>query len=239
MSLQTVIQTLFPPQCLLCEAWVAEQGGLCPACFADAEFLTGLTCDSCARPLPGHREDDSPVQCDICLDHAPVWGRARAMLRYAGRGKDLVMMFKHADRTDIAPGAAKMLMRHAGDVITPGVRLVPVPLHWRRMVKRRYNQSALLAQALAGISGGRFVPDALRRPKATRALGAFKADERHAELEGAIALHDARAIAGRRVVIVDDVYTTGATLTACAERVLEGGALSVDVVVLARVAPKA
>lgn len=239
MGLQTVIRALFPPQCLLCEAWVAEAGGLCPECWRDTEFLTGVLCDSCAAPLPG-LDDDARMHCDICLTHPPPWTQARAVMRYSGRGRHLVLALKHSDRTDIAPGAAGMMARAARDILVPDSLLVPVPLHWMRMAKRRYNQSALLAQALAKQAGAQVALGALHRPKRTRSLGGLSRDARAQELEVAgITVAQPNAVLGRQVVLVDDVLTSGATLRACARACKDAGAARVDVIVLARAAPEA
>lgn len=238
MGLQTVIRALFPPQCLLCEAWVAEAGGLCPECWRDTEFLTGVSCDSCAAPLPGLTADIA-VQCDVCLSKPPPWRHARAVMRYAGRGRHLVLALKHSDRTDIAPGAAGMMHRAAHDIITPESVFVPVPLHWMRLAKRRYNQSALLAQALAGQAGAQAALGALHRPKRTRSLGGLSPDARAQELDAAIVVAQPQRVLGRHVILVDDVLTSGATLGACARALTQAGAAQVDVVVLARAAPQA
>lgn len=235
MGLQTVIRALFPPQCLLCEAWVAEAGGLCPDCWRETEFLTGVVCDSCATPLPG-LEETGAVHCDACLTDAPPWTRARAVMRYSGRGRHLVLALKHSDRTDIAPGAAGMIHRAAADILTAESLLVPVPLHWMRLAKRRYNQSALLAKALASQAGAEACLGALHRAKRTKSLGGLSRDARASELEDAITVPRPALLKGRQVVLIDDVYTTGATLRACAQAALRAGAAQVDVAVLARAA---
>jgi len=238
VGLQTVIRALFPPQCLLCETWVAQAGGLCPDCWRETEFLTGVLCDSCAAPLPGVGTDVT-VQCDTCLSHPPPWRHGRAVMRYTGRGRHLVLALKHSDRTDIAPGAAKMMYRAAKDIVSGDSVFVPVPLHWMRLAKRRYNQSALLAQALARSAGAQVALGALHRPKRTRSLGGLSPDARAQELEAAIVVAQPQHIVGRHVILVDDVLTSGATLRACAQAMTQAGAAQVDVVVLARAAPQA
>jgi ComF family protein len=238
MALQTLLRALYPPQCLLCETWVAAEGGLCPACWREAEFISGPACHQCSQPLPGVADDvDADLTCDDCLGTPRPWGQGRAVMRYAGKGRQLVLALKHGDRTDIAPAAAAWMARRLGDLVQPGTLVVPVPLHWRRRVRRRYNQSALLAQALARQTGMVFVPDALRRPRATRSLDGMGRVARAQELEDAIRVHTPDLFAGARVLIVDDVLTSGATLAACARAVLGAGAACVDVTVLARVAP--
>lgn len=157
---------------------------------------------------------------------------------YKQTGRKLVLALKHGDRHDVARPAGKWLAQAARDLIGPTTLVAPVPLHWLRMAKRRYNQSALLAQALAHESGAAWCPDLLKRPKHTDTLDGKTRDARFEILRDAIVVHPKRRhrIVGRPVLLVDDVMTTGATLAAATQTCLDGGAAEVNVVVLARVA---
>ena len=159
-------------------------------------------------------------------------------MRYTGRGRHLALALKHSDRTDIAPGAAGMMHRAAHDLISAKSVFVPVPLHWTRLAKRRYNQSALLAQALARQADAQAALGALHRPKRTRSLGGLNADARARELDAAIVVAQPQSVLGRHVILVDDVLTSGATLRACTRAVQQAGAAQVDIVVLARATPQ-
>lgn len=157
---------------------------------------------------------------------------------YQDLGRKLVLAMKHGDRTDIARGMAPLMGMAARDLIQPDTVVVPVPLHWRRMFRRRYNQAALLAQGLARHRGLPCIPDALSRHGRHESLDGLGRAERFAALSGAIAVHSQRAakIAGRHVLLVDDVMTSGATLSACTAALLASQVREVSVVTLARVA---
>lgn len=156
---------------------------------------------------------------------------------YAGNGRTIVLRLKHGDRTDLAYSAGGWLADAAADLITPETIVAPVPLHWLRILRRRYNQSALLAARLAKIHNISHVPDILRRVSATRKLDGMNAQQRAETVAGTIKINPKRVglIEGRRVLLIDDVMTTGATLTQCAEACLTAGASAVDIAVLARV----
>jgi ComF family protein len=166
-----------------------------------------------------------------------VFRHARAALRYDTQGRRLILPFKHADRTELASVLAPHMARAGAALLRDADLLVPVPLHRGRLFRRRYNQAALLAQAVARIADRPAVPDALRRERATASLGEKSATERTAEVAGAFAVRPSRAkqIVGKQVLLIDDVMTSGATANACADVLLAAGATSVDVLVAARV----
>lgn len=235
-ALRAGLRAIYPPQCLTCPAPAAEEGGLCPACWRATPFNLGLGCDRCGQALPGTAEE-GPAICDDCRAVARPWGRGRAVLAYAGRGRDIVLALKHRDSEHLAGPAGAWLARAAADLLGPETLLAPVPLHRWRLFLRRYNQSALLAASMARVAGCALCPDLLIRVRPTGSQDGRGRDERFANLRDAIAPHPRRRgrIAGRQVVLVDDVMTSGATLAACAEACLAAGAAAVDVVVLARV----
>ena len=235
--MQSVLNLAFPPRCTGCGAMVAEDFALCGACWRETPFIEGLVCDACGVPLPGE-EGGAPEYCDDCLSIARPWGRGRAALVYRDRGRKMVLALKHGDRTEVARPAARWLMRAGLPLLTPETLLVPVPLHWRRLLRRRYNQAAELAKALARAGGQEWVPDALVRTERTPVLDGLGREARFAALGRAIRPHPRQGIRlkDRTVLLVDDVMTSGATLAAAAEAVRGAGAARVDVLVLARVA---
>ncbi|WP_353473474.1 ComF family protein [Salipiger sp. H15] len=229
------LRLVYPPRCLICGGLVESDHGLCGPCWRDTPFLGGLGCDLCGAPLPG--SSDVAELCDECRAQGRPWEKGRAALLYRDNGRQLVLMLKHADRTDIARPAARWMARGLRG-ITEGALVVPVPLHLRRHLRRRYNQSALLGAALAGELGLDHVPDALRRCRATPSLDGKGRDERFAVLDGAIlpTSRGAAVLSGRDVLLVDDVMTSGATLSAASRACKAAGAAQVVVGVLARVA---
>jgi ComF family protein len=166
-----------------------------------------------------------------------VFGRARAALRYDAQGRRLILPFKHADRQELASTLAPHMAHAGAAVLRETDVLVPVPLHRARLFHRRYNQAALLAKAVARIAERPCLLDALLRQRATESLGEKSAAERAAEVAGAFTVRPSRVtqLAGKRVLLVDDVMTSGATANACATALLAASAASVDVLVAARV----
>jgi len=233
--MQTLMRMIYPFQCLTCAEMVEEDFALCGSCWRDTNFIRGLTCRSCGVPLPG--DDENDVHCDDCMAVARPWSTGKAALLYHGNGRRLVMALKHGDRTELAKPAAKW-MADAMHEPKPETLVVPIPLHRMRFLKRRYNQSALLAKELSKLKRLRYKPDALQRVKATKPLDGHNRDERFQMLNAAIRPHPKKGamLKGQRVLLVDDVMTSGATLAAATEACTLAGAIHGDVLVLARVA---
>jgi ComF family protein len=228
------LDLLLPPQCLACREIVAEPGALCGLCFAKLRFIAAPCCAACGLPFefdPGGAD----ALCGGCIRNRPAYDRARAVFRYDDASRGLILAFKHGDRLDAAPAFARWLARAGGELITEADTIAPVPLHWTRLFRRRYNQSALLANALARVSGRAVVPDLLRRHRRTPSQGGMGRAERVRNVRGAFALRPGRVVAGKRILLIDDVLTTGATVEACATVLMKAGAAAVDVLTLARV----
>ncbi len=234
--LQSVIRALYPPQCVACGALADSDFALCGKCWRDTHFISGLVCNHCGIPLPGE-DRGSDELCDDCLHIARPWAAGRAALLYRDTGRRLVLALKHGDRTDLARPAGAWMARAAAPLLRAGMLVVPVPLHPWRLFRRRYNQAALLSGRLARECGLEHLPDALLRTRRTRPLEGHSRAARFAALDGAIRAHPRHAarIAGRQVLLVDDVMTSGATLAAATGALVAAGAGEVFVQVLARV----
>jgi len=233
--LQRALSLIYPDQCLLCEALVTTTGGLCAACWRDTPFINGLVCDACGVPLPG--QDAGAVLCDDCGALPRPWTRGRAVFAYRDVGRRIVLSLKHGDRTDLAPAAAKWMATAGAGLLADGPLLVPIPIHWTRRVTRRYNQAAELSRALARVTGLEHCPDALIRTRRTDKLDGKTVDQRFATLNDAVCAVEGRVktVENRNVCLIDDVMTSGATLTVATNALLNAGAANVCVLVLARV----
>jgi predicted amidophosphoribosyltransferase len=240
MGMQALLHVVYPPQCLTCDARVTTDFGLCAACWRDTPFITGLACTKCGIPLPGD-DDAVEVFCDDCLTIARPWGQGRAAMLYEGNGRKLVLSFKHGDRIDLARPVARWMARAAAPLIQPGMLVAPVPLHWMRLVKRRYNPAALLSAGIAKITKLDHCPDLLLRRHNTGSQDGLTRDGRFSNMSDALTAHPRRAkqIEGRHILLVDDVMTSGATLAAAAEACIASGATGISVLVMARVAKDA
>ncbi|MEJ6404305.1 ComF family protein [Yoonia sp. 2307UL14-13] len=236
MYMQSVIRAIYPPQCVACGDLTDSAYGLCGPCRRDAHFIGDTICDRCGVPLPGE-SDGHDLQCDDCMRIARPWDQGRAALVYTGTGRRLVLGLKHGDRTDLARPTAEWMARKAKPLVRDDTVLVAVPLHRFRLARRRYNQAALLAHALAKLMNVAICPDALLRPIQTKPLEGHSRDARFIALADAIIpnLRRADRIAGKSVLLVDDVMTSGATLAASAEAARTAGAANVSIVTLARV----
>ena len=237
MGLQAALQVIYPPQCLSCAAPVISDFGLCADCWRETPFIAGLACDQCGIPLPGG-EAGEIAHCDDCIAIARPWDRGRAALLYRDNGRRLVLALKHGDRMDLARPAGGWMLKAARPILQPGMLVVPVPLHWLRLFRRRFNQAALLSCALARGAGLDHCPDALTRRRNTGNQDGKTRDARFANLVDAFAVPRSRMakVEGRDILLVDDVMTSGATFTAATEALVAAGARSVNVLCLARVA---
>lgn len=231
------MDALLPPHCLCCDQPVETQGTVCTDCFRSLTPITAPLCTACGVPFLHAGQAGAGGRCPACLARLPRFAQARAALRYDDGAKRLILPFKHADRTELAGPLAARMAQAGAALLARADLIAPVPLHWRRLLARRYNQAALLARRLARTAGKPCLPDLLRRARATPPLGDRGAVERAALLDGAFALRRGLGarVAGRRVLLVDDVMTSGATADACAAVLLAAGATGVDVLAAARV----
>lgn len=229
-----LVDFVYPPRCPLCGVGIAAGPGLCADCWAALEFPGEPACSRCQIPLEDRWDS---TRCRACLAHPPSHSGVTAAVLYTEPARQMVLRFKHGGRIGLAPLMARLMAARLPEE-TGGALLVPVPLHRIRLWLRGYNQAALLAQSIARTSGRSVMVDALKRTRATSKLGGLGRAARARELQGAIIAnrHRTGALAGRDVVLVDDVLTSGATTAVCTIALLEAGARSVHIACFARVA---
>lgn len=229
------LDALLPPRCLGCGEQVDRQGNFCAPCWSDLGFIASPQCQCCG--LPFNTGVVHAFTCAACLARPPQFNTARSVWRHEGTARAAVLGFKYGDKPQLARALAAYLVRAAEPALQDArAVIVPVPLHRWRLLGRRYNQAAELARQLSSLSRRRALPAALVRTRRTLPQQGLSLDARERNVNRAFRL-DARAvqlIAGRPVILVDDVLTTGATASACARLLLEAGATRVDVVTLTR-----
>ncbi len=236
-AIAAMARTVYPARCMVCDTYTDAPGGLCPSCWHDTHFISGSTCTTCSAPLPG---EVTGAQCDTCLSFPPPWQRGIAVLEYEGSGRRMVLALKRHDRLDLAPTLAAWLHRATAPLLHSANIIAPVPLHPSRFAHRKFNQSAELARPLAEMADIAYIPDLLSRTRKTQSQQGKDRIERQKNLKAAIAPTPRHrdSLKGKRVLLVDDVLTTGATLSACTEACFSAGARNVSICVLARVEPR-
>ncbi|HMT48016.1 MAG TPA: ComF family protein [Novosphingobium sp.] len=237
--LAPVADLIYPPRCPLCGAAIAAQTGLCSTCWGDLAIPGDPCCSSCQRPFPEGVAAQS--LCAPCLVDPPRHDGVAAGTLYNEASRKLVLAFKHGRRIAMAPMLARLIAARLPDEIGAGWIMVPVPLHRWRLWRRGFNQAALLAGELARLRGADLLVDGLVRRKQTPSLGGLGKAARTRALSGAIAVNPRRAegIRGAKLVLVDDVLTSGATSHACVSVLKRAGAKKVVVACFARVLDEA
>lgn len=238
----TALNFLLPPRCLMCRDTIDESGSLCAPCWGSLTFLTKARCHRCGIPFDIQEstvEEAPPLSCGACLASPPPFQSALAALLYDEHSKDLILRFKHGDAIHMAPAFGVWLARAGAEILQRTDALVPVPLHWKRLVKRQYNQAALLVNALEKASGVPALLEGLERTEHTPTQGRLTKEERHKNVAGkfVVPAKSSGAVNKKVITLVDDVYTSGATVAACAKALTKAGAKEVNILTLARVAP--
>ena len=232
---RAVADTILPPTCLACRVPIGVAGGLCPACWSRAGFIERPYCERLGTPFPV--DYGGALVSPAALADPPAYAQARAAARYSDVVRDLVHQMKYGDRMDLVPSLAGWMTRAGGELLPDADVLVPVPLHWRRLWQRRFNQSSALAHAIAKRSKVAVDDLMLVRARATQPQFGLPRERRAENVQGAFRVPQEKrlAVKGKKLILIDDVLTTGATVDACTKALIRAGALRVDVLVLARV----
>ncbi|WP_082609898.1 ComF family protein [Bosea sp. Root381] len=235
LGLRGAISIVYPPSCVACQAATGEAQALCPTCWGDIGFIERPYCERLGIPFALDLGDG--LVSPKAIADPPVFARARAVCRFDGTARELVHRLKYGDRTDLAVTLGRMMAQAGRELLPDAELIVPVPLHRMRLWSRRFNQAAALAQILHRQAGIPHAPLALARVKRTRQQVGLTRAQRADNLQGAFRVEPAAKpqIEGRRILLVDDVLTTGATANAAARALLRAGAKAVDVLTFARV----
>ena len=235
-SFKRLIDAVLPPRCPFTGEIVDRQGMVSPQAWGQLSFIAAPHCHVCGFPFEfAVPAGSSEALCGACLAERPEYSRARASLVYDDASRGFILGFKHGDQIHSVVAMLPWLKQAGADILPDADMIVPVPLHHWRLLRRRYNQAAIIGAAIAKDAGKTFVADALLRTRATPTQGHLKAKERAANVRKAFRIHPKRNVAGKKIVLVDDVYTTGATVRECVKVLKKAGAADVRVLTLARV----
>lgn len=234
LAVKNTLNALFPPRCFVCSDLTAQGQGLCAPCWGEMTFVTHPLCVCCGSPFPYVMGGSS--ECMACLQSPPPYQMARAVFCYDDASRKLITEYKYRDRTQATPMFTAWLARAGAELLARSDVIVPVPLHRWRLLRRRYNQSALLAGSLARRNGKPMLASALVRMRNTPQQAGLTRKQRWQNMQDAFKVppKHASSIQGKCVLLVDDVLTTGATLDACTGALLHAGAREVYVLTLAR-----
>ncbi len=235
--LQKVLNFLLPPRCICCGKILDNENSLCPECFQRITFISEPYCSHCGIPFADIENINVKMLCPNCIkEKKHLFRMERSAIKYDAVSKKTILAFKFMDKTENAKIFAKWLKIAGKDIFTLGADvLIPVPLHYRRLIKRRYNQSALLTLELSKLTKIPADVFSLIKFKPTKPQVRFTGKARRKNVKGAFKIKTPERIKGKRVVLIDDVLTTGSTVRECAKVLLSAGAASVDVLTVARV----
>lgn len=230
-----LLHILLPPQCVSCDQLLENTLGVCPSCWKKVTFISDPYCICCGMPFELDLEED--LICGECYRQKPFFDVCRSVVAYNKNSRSLIIKFKHSDALYLAPLFTRWLKAISVDLITSEALIVPVPLHWTRLFTRTYNQAAILARLLAIETKTQFLPTALKRKRRTSSQGGLSRKARIENVSGCFELNlkYQDIIRHKRVILIDDVFTTGATVNACAKVLKKAGAKKIIVLTLGRV----
>jgi ComF family protein len=224
----------FPARCLLCGGVLAGEDGICAGCLNLIDFVSEPKCRHCGRPFEFESDEDGPMACPSCLMLKPKFDRCVSAVMYNEASKKIILPFKHADATHLAKFMAGIMAARGAELLDPADIIIPVPIHRLRMLKRKYNQAALLARFIGKKCKKPVLFNVFTRRRATKSQGHMSLKDRKANVRGAFFAKPDPRLKGARVLLVDDVFTTGATANECARVLKAAGAARVYVLTFAR-----
>lgn len=238
-SASRILDFILPPRCPVSGDIVDSQGMITPNSWKELNFIADPMCEKCGIPFD-YDDEAAPTTCNKicsdCMKQPPKYGKARSALIYDDASRNLILGFKHADQTHILPAFIPWLERVGEDMLAEADIIVPVPLHPLRLLRRRYNQAALIAQYLSKATQIPVCVDALKRTRHTKTQGHLRPKERRNNINNAFQVLDKnkKTISNKKILLIDDVYTTGVTVKECIKVLLSAGASNVDVLAIAR-----
>ncbi len=235
--LQNFFGFILPPRCAICGRVLQIDQGICDECIENIDFISDNVCYRCGQPQGDFIDKRGHHICGRCLAHPrQIFRFSRSACAYDNFSQKLILDFKFHDHTDLASLLAKMLYVAGKDIFAAGVDvIIPVPLHYTRLLKRKYNQSALLAKELGKLSGVKVCYNAVIKSKMTRPQVECSGSERLTNVKGAFRLKNVAALQNKHVLLIDDVLTTGTTLKECAYAIKKARPKSIDSLTVARV----
>lgn len=232
---QSFLDLILPPRCFGCGDITSEHHTLCSDCWKNCTFLSSPWCTLCGWPFP--YETPEQTLCPSCHRLPPLFVECRSALAYHEESRRFILKLKQGDGTYLAPALSKLMMRVGQDILSHTDLLIPVPLHWKRLFCRQYNQATLLSNQITQQTSIPTRTDLVKRHRSTSKQGHQNRKQRYANVRGAFSIPPEKSalFKGKRLTLIDDVFTTGATLTECARILLNGGAKEVRILTLARV----
>lgn len=234
-----IVNFIFPAQCIICKTFIENDDGICFECLNKIDFITDPKCVYCGYPFEIMYADKDIKKknfiCPNCIKSKPKFHKCVSVVKYNDAAKQIILPFKHADKTNYAKVMGRMMSATVSPFIKEIDFIMPVPIHLKRMLKRKYNQSSLLANEISIHTKKSVLHNVLYRSKFKQSQGHLSMKERKYNVQGAFDVKNPNKINGKNILIVDDVFTTGATISECAEILRKNGAGKIFVVTFARV----
>lgn len=235
-AINKLTSAILPYRCMICEEILGDTPGLCTKCWTNVRFIEKPFCSKCSMPFEYDMGDDG--LCGRCIETEPKYNSARSLFVYDDHSKKMILKFKHGDAIHSGRVFADWIVTKYGEILAKGEVLVPVPIHWSRLLLRTYNQANVLAKAIhTQCPHLQYLPAGLQRIRRTQSQGNLSKEMRLANIKGSIVTPDAMisAIKNKRIILIDDVMTSGITVSECVKALKKAGAKSIDVLTLSMV----